>query len=93
MPLRMLTAILGAVVTGFDAELGDGIGRGRNSLVGETLVRGPVGVVVNTVEEEVIEFAALTVDIERSVSTAGSSVFKDIAANPRNEGGEVSVGA
>ena len=32
------TAILCAIVVGFDAELGDGVGRGRNCLIGEALV-------------------------------------------------------
>src|ERR1700677_1941742 len=86
-------AILCAVVVGFDAELGDGIGGGRDGLVGEALVRGAVGVVVETVEEEVIELTALAVDVEGGIAAAVGGVLKDVAADAGNQGGEVGVGA
>src|SRR6185437_7698296 len=55
------TTVFGAVVVGLDTKLRDGIRRWRNSLVGETLVGGAVGVVVDAVQEEVVELTALAV--------------------------------
>src|ERR1700678_4384209 len=86
-------AILCAVVVGFDAELGDGIGGGRNGLVGEALVRGAVGVVVETVEQEVVEFAALAIDVEGGIAAAVGGVLKNIAANTGDESCKIGISA
>ncbi len=56
-------AVLCALVVGDDLELGDGVGRDGDDLVVEALVALAVGVVVHTVEEEVVEHAALAVDV------------------------------
>jgi hypothetical protein len=85
--------VLRAVVVGFDAELVDGIRGGRNGLVGEALVGGAIGVVVETVEEEVVELAALAVDVEGGVAAGVGGVFEEVAAYTGYEGGEVGVGA
>ncbi len=56
-------AVLGALVVGHDLELGDRVGRDGDDLVVESLVTLAVGVVVETVEQEVVEHAALAVDV------------------------------
>jgi len=75
-------AVLCAVVVGLNAKLGDSVGRGRNGLIGEALVGGAVGVVVETVEKKVVEFAALTVDVEGGVAAAVRRVLKDVWRTP-----------
>ena len=80
-------AVLGAVVVGFDAELIDSVGRRRDGLVGEALVGGAVGVVVDTVEQKVVEFTALTVDVEGGVAAGIRGVFDDVAADAGDESG------
>jgi len=60
------SSILGALVVGYDLELGDGVGRNGDDLVVESLVALTVGHCVETVEQEVIEHAALAVDIIRT---------------------------
>ena len=57
-------AVLGALVVGHDLELVDGIGRRLHHLVGEALVAGAVGVVVDAVDEKVVERTAQAVDVE-----------------------------
>ena len=66
VPLLMDTLItapergqFGGVVVCLHPELVDGIRRGRNGLVGKSLVRGAVGVVIQAVEQEVVELRAL----------------------------------
>ena len=86
-------AILRAVVVGLDAELVDGVGRRRNRLVRKALIRRAVGVVVKTIEKEVVELAALAVDVERGITTGVSRVLEDVAANAGDEGGEVCIRA
>ena len=56
-------AVLGAFVVGDDLELGDGVGRDGDDLVVEALVALAIGVVVHAVEQEVVEHAALAVDV------------------------------
>jgi len=56
------------------------------------LVRCAIGIVVNTVEKEVIEFAALSVHVERSIAAAVCGVLEDIAANARNQGRKIGIG-
>ncbi len=56
-------AVLGALVVGDDLELRDGVGRDGDDLVVESLVALAVGVVVEAVEQEVVEHAALAVDV------------------------------
>ena len=56
-------AVLGALVVGDDLELGDGVRRDGDDLVVEALVAFAVGVVVDAVEQEVVEHAALAVDV------------------------------
>ncbi len=86
-------AELGGVVVGLHAELVDGVRRGRDGLVGEALVRGAVGVVVHTVEKEVVELRALAVDVEGSVAAGDRLVLEVVAADAGHEGHEVAVGA
>ena len=74
-------AILCGVVVGFDTEFVDGVRGRRDGLVGESLIRGSVGVVVDTVEKEVVEFAALAIDVEGGVAAAGGGVLEDVAAD------------
>ena len=52
------------IVIGFDAKLVDRIRRRRNRLVGKSLVRSAVGVVVQSVEQKVVEFRPLPVDVK-----------------------------
>ena len=59
-------AILRALVVGYDLELRDGVGRNGDDLVVEALVALAIGVVVQAVEQEVVEHAALAVDVIRS---------------------------
>ena len=56
-------AVFCALVVGDDLELGDGVGWDGDDLVVEALVALAVGVVVHAVEEEVVEHAALAVDV------------------------------
>ena len=56
-------AVLRALVVGDDLELRDGVGRNGDDLVVEALVALAVGVVVHAVEQEVVEHAALAVDV------------------------------
>ncbi len=85
--------VLGAVVVGFDFELLNGVGAGLHHLVGEALVAGAVGVVVDAVEHEVVEFAALAVDVVRSVAAGVGAVFEQRLGDAGNEKREVGIGA
>jgi hypothetical protein len=64
-------SVLGALVIGDDLELGDGVGRDGDDLVVEALVGLSVGVVVETVEQEVVEHGALAVDVVGSGADEG----------------------
>jgi hypothetical protein len=57
------TAILGALVVGHYLKLGDGVRRRSDDLIIEALVALAVSIVVRTVEQEVVENAALAVDV------------------------------
>ena len=59
-------AVLGALVVGDHLELRDGVGRDGDDLVVEALVALAVSVVVDAVEQEVVEHAALAVDVVRA---------------------------
>ena len=61
-------AVLGALVIGHHVELRDGVGRDGDDLVVEALVALAVGVVVHAVEQEVVEHAALAVDVVRALA-------------------------
>jgi hypothetical protein len=75
-------AELGAVVVGLSAKLVDGIRRRWNRLVGEALIRGAVGVVVQAIEKKIIELRALPVDVERRVAAGDGLVLKIVTAPP-----------
>ena len=60
--------VLGALVVGDDAELADRVGRRLHHLIGEPLVAGAVGVVVDAIDQEVVEGAAQAVDVERALA-------------------------
>jgi hypothetical protein len=70
------TAILGGVVVGLDAELADGVRRRGNGLVGKSLVRCAVGIVVDAVEQKIVELTAFAVHIERGIAAGISTVFQ-----------------
>jgi hypothetical protein len=79
-------AVLGAHVVGDDAELGDGVGRGLDDLVGEALVGGAEVVVVEAVEEEIVRGAAEAIDAEGGFALRGADAG---AGGPHDAGGEV----
>ena len=56
-------AILGAFVVGYHLELRNGVWRDSDNLVVESLVALTVGIIVETVQEKVVEHAALAVDV------------------------------
>jgi len=57
-------AVLGALVVGDHLKLSNGVGRGLNDLVVETLIALAVGIVVHAVDHVVVEHAALAVHVE-----------------------------
>ena len=61
-------SVFRALVVGDDAELADRVGRRLHHLVGEALVAGAVGVVVDAVDQEVVERAAQAVDVEGALA-------------------------
>src|SRR3984893_5431685 len=56
--------IFRAIVAGDDFEFGDGVRRNLDNLRGEALVAGGVGVVVESVQQEIVVGAAHAVDVE-----------------------------
>ena len=60
--------VLRAVVVGDDLELRHGIGRRLRHLIGETLVAGAVGIVVDAIEQEVVIRAAHPVHVEGALA-------------------------
>ena len=65
--------VLGAVVVGFYFELLDGVRAGLHDLIGKALIGGAIGVVVYAVEHEIVQFAALAIDVIGGVA-AGVAV-------------------
>src|SRR5262249_50290507 len=57
------SAILGALVVGYHLELCDGVGRDGDNLVVEPLVAFAIGVIVESIQQKVVEHAALAVDV------------------------------
>ena len=82
-------AEFGREVVGFEAKLLDGVRGDLDDLIGEALVRGAVGVVVDAVDDEVILRTAHAVDVEGGVARVGDAA----AADAGGEQGEVGVGA
>src|SRR5262249_11832931 len=58
--------VLRAVVIGDDLKLRHGIGRWLRDLIGESLIAGAVGVVVDAIQQEVVIRAAHAVHVERA---------------------------
>src|SRR5262249_7825117 len=87
------SAIFGGIIVGFNFELGKCIRVWLNNLVGETLIAGAVGVVVDAIEQEVVEFAAAAVDVIRSVATAVGAILQRGFRYTRSQQREVGVGA
>ncbi len=85
--------VLGAVVVGLDFELLDGVGARLHYLVREALVAGAVGVVIDAIEHEVVEFAALAVDVIGSVAAGVCTVFEERLGDARNQQRKIGVGA
>ena len=86
-------SVLGAVVVGFYAELADRVRRRLDGLVGEALVRCAVRVVVQAVEHEVIELAALAVHVVGSVAAGHRLVFQVVCADAWRQQRQIGVGA
>ncbi len=85
--------VLGAVVIGLHLELCQGIGIRLDHLVGKALIAGAIRVVIDTVEQKVIQLAALAVDVERSVSIAVTLIFKGRLGHARDQQCEIGIGS
>jgi hypothetical protein len=58
--------IFRALVIGHDLKLRDRVGRNGDDLIIEALIRLTVGVVIDAVEQIVVEYRTLAVDVERA---------------------------
>src|SRR5580704_10441430 len=88
-------AVLGALVIGHDLPLGNRVGRNGDDLVVEALIGLAVSIVVHAVEEEVIEDAALAIDVigagaDQAADGAGGS-SGGCLATAGNQGEQVGV--
>ena len=86
-------AILGAVVAGLHAELADRVRRQLHHLVGKALVAGAVGVVIHAIDHEIVERAALAVDVERRVAAGRAAVLEHGLADAGSQQREIRIGA
>ncbi len=86
-------AIFGAVVICHDFEFAQRVRRRLNGLVGESLVVGSVKVVVEPVQDEVIQFAALAVHVKRRVAARQGLVLEEGLSNAWNQERQIRIGA
>src|SRR5579872_5029378 len=86
-------AIFRTEVVGLHAILGDGVGIDLHDLVGEALIAGAVGIVVDAIEHEVVGFGALSVYVVRGVAAGEGPVFQLGLAHTGHQQGKVGIGA
>ncbi len=84
-------AELGTVVVGFNFELGKRVRIGLNHLIRKALVAGPIGIIVHTVEHEIIQLAALAVDVERSIAAGVGLIFERRFGDAGREQSEIGI--
>jgi hypothetical protein len=86
-------SILGAVVIGSHFKLRQGIRIGLNDLVRKALVAGAVGIVIDTIRQKIIQFAALSVNVERGITIVIGLIFERRLGHARHQQRQIGIGS